>query len=305
MLSKFWQIIEKIQNERQVRRISPTKTMIDSGARKRFKKDARKILYKDWLTHIFVHLLVMVCFSGLVSLGAQMTIVSYSLGIDAMKADLFFAFYDVAALFLTIPLCYGVLRFEMKCSDGETPKPHEIFDAFSSTKKLLFSYELFMGLLVRVIPCFLPAIAMFIYMQFFYVEGMFVPLIDIAGIDEIFFMLSGSFLLLVFLGFALSVKYFAGVYAAIKRPDMSVRESFYTGSVCCHNNNIGIAYFFATFVPLFVVSLFSVGILFVVYTVPYFVISFMNMAKYLYEKEMTEGNTKDIIYSSQAGDTEN
>ena len=285
-----------------MRRKSPTQTMIETGARKLFKADARKILYKDWLVHIFVHMIVLVCFTGIVSLGTQLTLLSYSFGLDEFRSSLFLAFYDVAALFMTVPLCYGVLYFEMQYSDGKKPKPLDVFDGFSSVKKLLFSYELFFSLLFRVLPCFVPAVAMYVYMQYFYVEGTFVPLVDIAGVDEIFFLQSVAFVILVFLGFALSVKYFVGVYVAIKRQDMPIREAFYTGSVCCHNCNMSIAGFFLSFGPLFVVSLFTAGILFVLYTIPYFVISFMNMAKYLYDKEMTEENIKNIIYNFRTGD---
>ena len=68
--------------------------MIDSGAKKSFKAEARKILYRDWLTHIFIYLAVIVCFSGLVNLGEQLAHLSYSFGVDEFGAGLFIVFYD-------------------------------------------------------------------------------------------------------------------------------------------------------------------------------------------------------------------
>ncbi len=273
--------------------------MISSDAKKFFKSEARKTIYGDWLTHIFAHLLVFVCFAGIVSLGQQMGVLAYSLGISENYASMFLVFYDVAALFMALPLVYGVMYFEMLCSEGKKPNASVVFTGFSSMKELLGAYELFFALFIRVLPCFVPAIAVWIYMQYYYSPDILVLPIDIKGFDEAYFALSTAFAALLLLGLVLSSRFFVGVYVCLKRPYLSKRDAFYVGSLCCHNNSSGLVSLFFSFVPLLVISLFTVGILFIAYTVPYIILTFMNAARFLYEIQMNRKDIQNLVYEDR------
>ncbi len=273
--------------------------MISSDAKKFFKSEARKTIYGDWLTHIFAHLLVFVCFAGIVSLGQQMGVLAFSLGISEHYASLFLLFYDAVALFMAIPLVYGVMYFEMLCSEAKRPNASVVFSAFSTPKTLLCAYELFFALFIRVLPCFAPAIAVWIYMQYYYSPDIFVLPVDIGGFDEAYFVLSTVLVALFFLGLVLSSRFFVGLYVCLKRPYLPKRDAFYIGSLCCHNNSSGLVSLFFSFVPLLVISLFTVGILFVAYTVPYITLTFMNAARFLYETQMNRKDIQNLVYEDR------
>ena len=212
------------------------------------------------------------------------------------NAELFLKFYNLACIVLTAPLVYGLMYFEMLCSEGQRPSASVCFCAFSSGENLLQSLELFIHLFIRIVPCFLPAILTRVYMTFFYDSNANILPFDIKGFDEVYFLLSTLFIACIFIGLVLCSRFFVGVYVSLKRPEITKREAFYIGSICCHNSNVSIVSLFLSFVPLLVISFFSVGILLVIYTIPYMLLTFMNMAKYLYDKEMTEENIKNIIY---------
>ncbi len=258
--------------------------MKNMSRRRFFKRAARRMLFSDWTRQIVAFLVVFAFFIGVNYFGISASGVLYEIMENAAVSTFVISFLLFASFAFAIPLFYGLLGFEINAISGKKTELSSIFSAFSDFDIVMRSYVLFFRMLFQCIFGFLPAIALFCFKNYFYEGGMLGEL-TFAGIDVILFLINTLLILLLYLGIVLSANLFVGVYISIKREDMQVEECFYEAKKCIKGSRAELAKTALSFLPLFVVSLFTIGFLFVMYTIPYMVITLLMFSKYLYDKK--------------------
>lgn len=252
--------------------------------RRFFKRAARKMLYSDWINQILVFVIVGAFFVGINYFGTSVAIIVSELSDKLIVADCVSLAFNVISMAFTVPMFYGIVRFEINTVSEEEAVLSDVFAVFSDSQTVLRSYNLFFNVIFRGIVCFLPAIALYFFKHLAYDYG-FVRTYSYYGVDVVSFLLNTVFVLLIYLGIAFSSNLFTGIYISVKNENAPVEDCFYMAKKCMRGSKSEFALLALSFLPLFVVSLFSIGFLFVLYTVPYMFITFIMFSKYLYEKK--------------------
>lgn len=255
--------------------------------RRFFKKNAKKLIYADWLSQIFVFAVLFVSFAGLNSIYSGIV----TLCLDITKNSLVSFLLSVLYVFLTfvfmIPLLYGTIHFEILAFEEKKPMVSNVFDAFSGTSILVRTYKTFLSFLIRVIPEFLVVfllskfIGSDIYYELFRMDFM------VGNIDVVYLSFNVVLLVFVFLAFAFSGKHLVGLFFAVKNEDMPVGQCFKMARNACFGFTTELFLMMFSFVPLIVVSLFTMGVGFIIYTIPYLLLTFAGMSKFLYMKKIS------------------
>lgn len=266
--------------------------------RRFFKRAARKMLFSDWITEIFAFVVIGAFFVGVTHFGTSVAITLNELTKNLLFAGAVVNFFDLLALALVIPMIYGLFYFEINAVSNEKGVLSDLFYAFSDKTLLGRCYGLFLRIFIRGILCYLPAIALF-WLRMFYFESNLFGILSIGNVDVISFVLNTVFVLLLYLGFVLLSGTFVGIFVTVKREDLSVDECFFVAGKCIRKNRFELAKLSLSFLPLFVISLFSIGFLFVIYTLPYMLITFVLYSKYFYEKLNLEAQAEIGLAVSQ------
>ncbi len=262
---------------------------------KYFKSLARKTLLGDWVSHVCAYLVVLVCFTGISYMGYAMGDFLLGVGIKENYIYLFPALYMFLSLFVIVPVILGVFNFEEKVVSQRSLGVSDVFYAFSSERSLNRAYRIFISFVIRAFPGFLPALALLYYINALYVKGEYVQA-KLFGIDLIYLALNTLLVIFMFVGVLLSAKHLVGLYYAIKLEKEDIGACFLMGRVASHTYSFEILRLSLGFLPLFVMSLFTLGFLFVVYTLPLFFLSFAYMAEFLYNKNLCQMQTDGIFY---------
>lgn len=264
-------------------------------SRRRFlKHSSKKLLFSDWLTQIIAFVIVGVVFYGISQFGTALALSVNEIFSNLKLTNTILSVFTVFATAMLVPTVYGLVVFEIKAVSGEKYGFSDIFSAFSTAEVLFKSYDLFFGLVFRYAVFFLPAFALYVFNTYFYTDDIFSKPVYFEGIDVIMFSLRTLFVVLLYAGIVLSCKSFVAVYVSVKT-DKNVRECFMIAKKCLRGNITEVLKFAISFFPLFVVSMFTVGFLYILYTIPYMFISFTTLAKYLYDKRLYFINNPDYV----------
>lgn len=246
---------------------------------KSIKKQSRNILFSDWTSHILLFVILLVICTGIATLGSSLTYLALEIGGNYILSNALICFYSVLSFAFVLPLVYGCLVFEIKAAEGQKPKIYEMFCAFSSSDELLYSYKISLLFFMNVILKFSPAIALGIFINSpWYSSDFLNSYIGIPGIDVSYLIFNILHVLLVFLGLVWSSKNFVGLVCDICYEGETF-ENFSYAKVKSIKNGYKLTSLCISFIPLFVLSLFSAGILFVLYTLPYFLLSMCILSK--------------------------
>ena len=153
--------------------------------------------------------------------------------------------------------------------------------------------------LMKSFVYFLPSIIIDYYLKNIYDGDFFGYKNSVSGIDTVYLYLNVLMLVFAAAGFVLSSKNIMGVYVCIERENTSVRDCFFAAKLCVLGSRREMAKLVFSFVPLFALSLFTLGFLFVMYTIPYVAITLTMFSKYLYEKEMCQRNINNVLYAQE------
>lgn len=257
--------------------------MKNMSRRRFFKRAARRMLFSDWVCQIFAFIVVGAFFVGVNHFGTSVGIVMNELTQNELLASFVIYFFTFLSLALVIPMLYGVISFEINAISNEKSVLSDIFCAFSSSESIVRSYSLFFNVFFRCILGFLPAVAVYSFKLFVYEEGMLLTFF-IGNVDAVSFVINTLFVIALYLGIVMSSGLFVGIYITVMRGDLPVEDCLFAAKKCLRGNRFEFAKTVISFLPIFVVSLFSMGFLFVMYTIPYMIITFVMFAKYLYEK---------------------
>lgn len=267
--------------------------MKNMSRRRFFKRAARRMLFSDWVCQILAFVVVGAFFIGVNHFGTSVGLIVCELTQNIYLTGFVIYFFAFVALAMVIPLLYGLVSFEINAVSNEKGVLSDLFCAFSSGESILRSYSLFFNVIFRCIFLYLPAIATYCFRTFVYEKGMFFSF-SVGGIDVVYFLLNTLLVITLYLGFVLSIGVVAGIYITVKIEDKRVEDCFFLAKIVLYKNRFELAKIAISFLPLFVLSLFSIGFLFVMYTVPYMMITFVMYSKYLYEKYTLAQNTKNL-----------
>ena len=258
--------------------------MKNMSRRRFFKKSARRLLYSDWVNQILAFVIVGAFVVGFNYFGTSVSLVIENLTHNIPLAGAFMCAFAFLSVVFVIPMLYGLVLFEIKAVRGEKNMISDVFSAFSDSELLLRSYNVFFRVFIISVLCFLPSFAVYFFGEFIYGEFVGALNFSIGGVDVASFSLNTLFVLLLYLGISLSCANFVGLYISVDRCDLTVAECFYTAKLCIYRSRGELGKTALSFFPLFVVSLFTMGFLFVMYTIPYMFITFVMFSKYLYDK---------------------
>ena len=242
------------------------------------------MLFSDWTRQVLAFVAVFAFFVGTNHFGMSFGSILFEITENETVAAFAMSFLMFASFAFGIPVFYGLVGFEISSVSGKNAKLSDLFSAFSDFDKVIRSYTIFFRLLFKGVLCFLPAIALLFFKSFFY-ENLVQGNWHMFGIDIVLFCINTVLVLLVYFGIVMSAGSFVGIYISVKREDKQVDECFYEAKKCIKGSESELAKTALSFLPLFAVSLFTMGFLFVLYTVPYMVITLIMFSKYLYDKK--------------------
>lgn len=241
------------------------------------------MLFSEWLTQILAFMIVGSCFMAINNFGTSAAFIVKELTDNLLFLEIILFFYIFFSTLFTVPLIYGLVQFEINAISGEKGRLTDIFTAFSDFKSVIRSYSLFLQCFGRLLLCFAPAIASVVFKEYVF-DDMFLGKYIFCTVDVAAFLSNTLFIVLLYLGLVLFSGCFVGIYLTVKRRDISVDECFHKARLYLRGNRPEVSKIALSFLPLFVVSLFSIGFLFVLYTLPYMIITLLMTAKYICDK---------------------
>lgn len=266
--------------------------MKNMSRRRFFKRAARRMLFSDWACQIFAFVVIGAFFVGVNHFGTSVGIILNELTQNIYLSSFIIYLFSFVSFALVVPMLYGVISFEINAVHSEKGMLTDLFCAFSSKECLVRSYSLFFHVFFRGVLFFLPAIVVYCFRVFVYEKGMFID-ISVGGVDVVYFLINTLFVVALYLGFVLSSGTFAGIYITVNVQKLPVEDCFFKAKKTLRGSRFELAKISMSFLPLFVVSLFSIGFLFVMYTIPYVVITLVMYSKYLFEKYNLAQNTEN------------
>ncbi len=261
--------------------------------RRYFKKNARGIIYSDWLSQIFVFAAVMVSVAGLNSIYGGLMTLAYNVANNDMFSYMISVFYTFLTFAFVLPLVYGVIHFEILAFENKKPSVSRVFDAFANTEKLTRTYKTFLSFVLRIIPVFIPVFLLSGFIQSPLYYSILKTEYTVGNIDVVYLSFNIVLLIFVFLSLSFTGKHIVGLFIAVKNQEQSVGECFRLGKNVCSGYTAELCLMTFSFVPLIVVSMFTLGIMFIVYTLPYILLTFSGMTEFLYSKYMCKQKARE------------
>lgn len=276
-----------------------------SSKRRRFKREARQLLFSQWLCQILAFVIVGACFVGISQFGSAIAILLSVLCENEILAKIFIVVYFAIACAMFVPLIYGLVSFEINAVNGKGNLA-DLFCAFSGVELLSRSYSAFFYFVVKSLVYYIPLLlTVFLYLEIYYYENIPFEKMYLFGVDVLRVLIGVSFVVLLYFGFVKSAKHCVGLYLAVIRPDSKISECFFVAKNCEYLNRNEMAGVILSFAPLFVISLFTVGFLFIMYTFPYVLITVVMMSKYEVDTEMSKREAFRLMYDVNDTDIPN
>lgn len=262
--------------------------MTDYLQRRRFfKKNARKIIYSDWLSQVFVFAVLFVTLAGLSSIYSALMTLCFEIADNYLVSYMMSVCYIFFTVAFVTALVYGIIRFEVLSFEQKNPAVSDVFEVFSSSYMLERAYKTMFSFVIRIVPAFVfPfALSRFIGSNLYY--KLFRSDITVGNIDVVYLSFNILLLVLVFLAFSVSGKHVVGLFYAVKNSDAPVGMCFKNSGKACFGYTTELFLMMFSFVPLIVVSLFTMGVAFIVYTLPYMLLTFAGMSEFLDMKKIS------------------
>lgn len=246
----------------------------------KFKKTSFGMLSKNRIIHIGALLSIGACITATYMLPASVLPVLYG-RISDVLIYLLYVLYFTFSFLISVPFVYGLCVFEYNTVNGEKQNITDLFYAFSSmqlyNRSLLLAYSLFW----RFLLVFAPALFTFYHLTI-YNSGIYLYFkpISLFGLDFTYTFLCCVFVFFATIGFAIYSRFFTATYLVVEDEDMAVSKCFLFASVYNHGFKKKMFLTALSFIPLIIVSVITFGILFLLHTIPFILITFFNLAKY-------------------------
>ena len=256
---------------------------VSGERRKYFKREARALLRYNYFKQVFM--------TGLITLLA--------FGLNAVKINIikllgleysFFSapvnmFFDLLALFITLPLYIGIIYVNIKLFEGENISVGGMFYYFSSAANIIDCYKFITALASRLIAFVLP---------FLIAGALFPPLKELfqvmfsvgAGADEIkadIAMICACLIYIAaFLICAVTVmRYFASVFVFVKNPCLNVRDIMQKSAKLMKKRKIEALKLILSFTIWILVSHYLAGFLYIFFTLPYMMLAYASFLSFV------------------------
>lgn len=243
------------------------------------KKRARTRLYSNWLLHIAAPLCVAASLLGILFAGASVvSALDTLLSLDMLTSNSIGAVFLVLFILAAIPLFYGLFVFFQRSAAEKPVSLLNLFHAFSSFRVFRRSFALFWAMLWRAVVHFaVPSLLFYeASLHDIYGSGYFYPVHTFFGIPSSGTELAVCGTILLMLALAHYTGYFYAVDLALIHDNKSVSLCFSAGAMITKGKdgaNLYITYLVFSFIPLLVLSILTFGILLLVYTLPYLLLS--------------------------------
>lgn len=251
--------------------------------RRYFKREARHVVFRNWYKLIFASLMItLIVVSVKYICGNFFALFDLSDG----KMMKYAASYLTDIVFLAVipPLIFGFYSYCKALSDNENPPFGTIFDLFGSVELLVKSYKIMYTFIWRYFT-FAAIIYISLKITDKYAESIY---IYAAALTAIFiFAVTG----LIFLQ-----RYYLTPFVAAQNDQMTVRESLKYGVSLMKGYKVDVLMFQIGFIGWWTVSFFTIGLIAVIYTIPYYFVANIEFAKFVYNIKENELNG-EILYN--------
>ncbi len=166
----------------------------------------------------------------------------------------------VVMFFAAAPLNYGLMRWFFSAADCKNIPLGEIIEVYCLKDIMKRAYMLFITVAFCVAVGCAPVLSLFLFF-----DNVSYYIVIIPALWAIY---NGVFCLF-------------WVYYASKHQTKPLRECFYDSVKIFFSKSLDVFAFIISFIPIFIISLFSAGILFVFYTIPYILLSLGAYFSYL------------------------
>lgn len=250
---------------------------------RKIKKQSRELLSNNFILQIGVILTLFTCVTAISLLASSVITLIYGLVPDAV-------FYVIQTFFIcfvaimTVPLIYGLCVFEYNLIITGKGNIKDLFYAFSSYYTINRSFFLAFALLWRAVICFFPATCIYSEIILYKLSRsmLFFP-VNIYGFDITYTFICVLFIILIIIGWAIFSKFFTAIFVSLANENTPVSKCFSLASVYNHGYKKKLVGITLSFVPLIVLSIFTMGIVFILYAAPIMLVTYFNFAKNCYD----------------------
>ncbi len=265
-----------------------------------FKKQAKKLLYDNWIQCIGAFFTVAVSLTA-ISLAASAFVTIAAICTNEIISTVVITLSAILLATFTIPFMYGVFVFAYNTVNTGKSDILDLFYAFSNLKRYLRSYSLFYSVLWRgLIVFFIPlAVSEELYL---YTTGKSLILdpVSFLGTDITYTATCVVLVLASMYSLAYYTRYFTAIYLVIEREDSPVSQCFFAASVYNYSMKSQMFVAMMAYLPLVAVSLLTFGLLFIIYTAPVIVFTFFLFASYRVSDESHEISVCKEIFGQRS-----
>lgn len=267
-----------------------------------FRKQAKEMLYRDWIMHIGAFLTVFATSCALFTAALSVTFLAAQ-----YTSSLVYPFVLSSALVfivsLCVPLYYGLFVFEYNVVNTHKPDIKDVFYAFSSSQRYKRSFLTAFAIIWRFLVCFFVPL-LFLSEIFLYTQGQskYFIQIAVAGYDITYTYLCVLFVTSFIIAFSYFSRYFTAIYVVIEHENQPVSKCFFAAKI--YNRKYISTFILLTFsyIPLAIFSVFTFGILFIIYTLPVMVIAYLCISSYVCCDTKAKEMVSDVIFETTQND---
>lgn len=255
------------------------------------KKQAKWCFLANRVTHIAALLgITLCCFAVLFVATSFIALIEPYVSVEVCGAITFAAVFLLLCTF--IPLSYGLCVFEYNAVNNLRASVTDLFYAFASPQLFCRAFALFWALLWRgaLVFCIPSVLGSMIpnYLNGYYPE---LVLNFGNGWDLGYTFLCVDTLISLIVAIAVFSRYATAAYLVIPHEEYSVSKCFAIGAYLNHGMKARYVKMTLSFLPLTLLSLLTLGVLFVLYTAPLFLLSCFTLAHMRCETAKATGIT--------------
>lgn len=263
-----------------------------------FKKQAKKLLYRDWITHIGAFFAVFVSTSALATAASTIMLLSLEYTNIIVYSLIFLSLLILLAA-LCIPLYYGLCVFEYNAVNTSKTDIKDIFYAFSTPERYRRSFLTAFSVIWRFLIVF--SVPLLILGEIYlYLAGQSENFIQVAigGYDITYTYLCVLLVIAFIISFLYFTRYFTAIYIVIECEEARVSECFFAAKIFnrkCLSTLILVA---LSYIPLAVISVLSFGILFIIYTLPVILITYFCICSHVCNDTKLSRIISDFVFDT-------
>jgi len=261
--------------------------------RKHFKREARIILRCNYARMTGAAAIMLLLFAGVNAVKINLIrAAGLEFSFFAMPAQLLF---DLAALLFAMPMIFGILKMAVSVYSGAEFTVGTMFDYFKSADGLMHCYRATAAIFVRTAAFLLPFLAVGSVMKYVREE---LELLFPGNLNADLIMLAVTviYLICAFAAVVTAMRYAAFLYLCVKNPEREVCDMLKKSAALMRGNKAESAAFFLSFAPLAVVSIFTAGLLFIFFTIPYILFAYVSFMSYLYAEKNGDELASPVDY---------